>query len=598
MKDFRAVIALFIFASCILSTIIISNNTVNADDPIETAYDYFSRPIGSFGTNMTVFRNPNWTYWQSWLRDNFYWSLKGSPDGVTWYNDTIGLMDVDIAWDKLNTSAKVTLILDTHDAPMPLYYMFELGCKAYLKSYINKSTNYEYIFTLPANLTEDYNLTFNFSDVMPLVQNGKVTVKHGVKNIDGTDYIGFRVTTVNKIDVGKIFIVDPTFGDTGTSGSAAVIGNQLRYYPININQALDVYLDKIVAYVYTDYHDPHIKGAVYNYISDTNVGTLIEASEIVLATYRWAWHSYTLNFAGTTVLSAGEDYVLAMWADTGVAVYVYWGAGQGGYVNLGYTTWPSPIVNEIDQNRQYTFYIDCTDIPANTAPTVDYKTPVNGSVGIPCSGGVACYAYTNDTDGDNLNVTFASNYSNGVDWVNYHTNVSEAANGTESYTFTGFTDSGTTYWWRVYVDDGTDNVSETYHFETTSIWIDITNASWSIGNVVMSSSSWTNETGVTFIANKDNCTVTTDLKLQITVDGADWSSATSGNEPDANTYRINASTDSWVTEFQIIFATTTTISTNIATDQNESFDLRFDAPTSTTYPDQQSITITATLVQH
>ncbi|MBS3748176.1 MAG: hypothetical protein KGY67_00565 [Candidatus Thermoplasmatota archaeon] len=129
------------------------------------------------------------------------------------------------------------------------------------------------------------------------------------------------------------------------------------------------------------------------------------------------------------------------------------------------------------------------------------------------------------------------------------------------------------------------------------IWIDITNASWDIGVVSMSSSHYTNETGLTFIADMDNCTVNTDLKLQITGDASTWSSATSGNSPDADTYRLNASIDTWTSENQIVTSSATVISSSIAAGTNETFDLRFDAPTSTSTGDSQSITNTASLVK-
>ena len=147
---------------------------------------------------------------------------------------------------------------------------------------------------------------------------------------------------------------------------------------------------------------------------------------------------------------------------------------------------------------------------------------------------------------------------------------------------------------------GNITIGGDYHplVESSVIWIDITNASWDLGNIVMGSSTWTNETGKTFIADMDNCTINTDLKLQITNDGADWTAATSGNGPDANIYRLNASIDSWVIEFQIVTASVTTISLDIVAGQNETFDLRFDAPTSSSSGDQQSITVTATLVEH
>jgi len=129
------------------------------------------------------------------------------------------------------------------------------------------------------------------------------------------------------------------------------------------------------------------------------------------------------------------------------------------------------------------------------------------------------------------------------------------------------------------------------------IWMEITPTQWNIGTVQMGASYWTNSSN-TFTCVKDNCTVYTDLSLQITNDAADWSAATSGNGPGADVYRLNASSDSWSTEHQIVTASDTVIASNIPPTQNQTFDLRFDSPTSSTTGDQQTITITATLAKH
>jgi len=146
---------------------------------------------------------------------------------------------------------------------------------------------------------------------------------------------------------------------------------------------------------------------------------------------------------------------------------------------------------------------------------------------------------------------------------------------------------------------GADQTSDTFDITVTGeyLWIDITNASWAIGTVAMSSSHWTNETGITFIADMDNTTVTADLKLQITNDGADWAATTTGNAPAADTYRLNNSIDTWGNENETLVASATTISASIAAGNNETFDLRFDAPTATTVATQQSITVTASVVK-
>ena len=145
-----------------------------------------------------------------------------------------------------------------------------------------------------------------------------------------------------------------------------------------------------------------------------------------------------------------------------------------------------------------------------------------------------------------------------------------------------------------------DQTSDTFDITVTGefLWIDITNATWAIGTISMSSVTFTNETGITLIADMDNTTVTVDLKLQITNDGADWSACIAGNAAGADIYRLNSSIDIWVADTNtIVTASATTISSGITTGNNESFDLRFDAPTSTSVGTQQSITTTATLVK-
>jgi len=221
----------------------------------------------------------------------------------------------------------------------------------------------------------------------------------------------------------------------------------------------------------------------------------------------------------------------------------------------------------------------------------------------------SAYEMTNGTipfiyvecDGDEYIHFNRINVSGGTGYTAIGTNTS-VPNGSYSYEGDIFNEYDTTYYWYVTVDDGTDtNTSDTFHFTTEVadfIWISITNESWNLGGSEMNSQYYTNETGITFIADMDNTTVNTDLKLQITGDSADWSAATSGNGPDADTYRLNASTDNWVTEYQIVTASATTISTSIVAGQNETFDLRFDTPTVTSTGVQQTITVTATLVKH
>jgi len=142
--------------------------------------------------------------------------------------------------------------------------------------------------------------------------------------------------------------------------------------------------------------------------------------------------------------------------------------------------------------------------------------------------------------------------------------------------------------------------SDTFEITVTGefLWIDITNATWAIGTIAMSASNYTNETGITFIADMDNCSVNADLKLEITSDGADWTACADGETAGADIYRLNASIDIWVAHNVTIVSTgPTTISSGVVAGNNESFDLRFDAPTSTSVSDAQSITVTATITK-
>lgn len=141
------------------------------------------------------------------------------------------------------------------------------------------------------------------------------------------------------------------------------------------------------------------------------------------------------------------------------------------------------------------------------------------------------------------------------------------------------------------------DTSDTFTITVTGEYIEcnIIEDSWAIGTVAMSSSSWTNETGDTLNADIDNSTVNVDFRLQITSDAAEWSASTTGSPPAADTYRLNASVNTWSTQIQVITASVVTLVSGTLTDQT--FDLRFDAPTSTTTGQQQSITVTGSAIK-
>ena len=153
---------------------------------------------------------PHWeinkTFAKQFLKDNMKWRLQASPNNETWY-DANELLKIDLNWNDIDCSYKVTLTLNTTNAPQSLYYRFDLACNKSLKQFF-ETNGYEWTLTIPANNTIDYVLRFNWSDIQPLIQNGKIWYDKGVTN----NFFWFRIQSVNKIAVDKVFVVDPVYG--------------------------------------------------------------------------------------------------------------------------------------------------------------------------------------------------------------------------------------------------------------------------------------------------------------------------------------------------------------------------------------------------
>lgn len=431
------------------------------------AYHYWYAPENSFGIAET--KTLNWSYWKPWLKNNFYWNLTASPNLVDWY-DANELLTINLDWDKTNASAKVTIILNTTGAPTDLYYRFELGCNFSLKSYINKSENHEYILTLQANATEDYQIYFNFSDVLPLIQQGKITIKHGVKNVSGQEYIGFRAQTVNKIAPNKYFEIDPWFGFQGSGASTEMEPNE--YFCTKGTPTTGGTVDNITAYLPSGWTSGEkIKGVLYD--SSLNVVTNGVTDE---RENGGGGNQVFVFSAPKPSITADTLYYLGIFTDgTFLAQYSTddESGGSGGYYREHDMTYPNPDspMNGWDSSStsfSFVMWASYTEGVANTAPTITGEIPANTSTSISLQ--PTCNVTVNDADADTMNVTFASNYSGS--WVNYQTNSSVGNGSIEWNPSPAFNTELTKYWWKVYCNDSTDNVSEVYHFTTVS------NRSW------------------------------------------------------------------------------------------------------------------------
>ena len=146
----------------------------------------------------------------------------------------------------------------------------------------------------------------------------------------------------------------------------------------------------------------------------------------------------------------------------------------------------------------------------------------------------------------------------------------------------------------------TDTFTVTVRGKYLDIQVNV--STWSINSdasIDMSSTHWSNVSDAApfFTAILFNNSVATDLKLHVSSDGADW---TVGDAAGADTYVINATHDLWVTPAECINLTdgAVTLKAGISIATNQTFDLRFEAPSSTTSGDLQTITITATVAEN
>jgi len=105
------------------------------------------------------------------------------------------------------------------------------------------------------------------------------------------------------------------------------------------------------------------------------------------------------------------------------------------------------------------------DPSLNNPPSVDLISPENGSTGVSLQ--PSCQIWAKDLDGGTLDVYWYENATGS--WVLRNTNSSVSANSIVSYNFTQFNSYYTTYWWRVAVNDSTENITATYYFTTGSI---------------------------------------------------------------------------------------------------------------------------------
>jgi hypothetical protein len=515
------------------------------------AFIYWYAPSNSFG--MSSMQYLNWSYWKSWLVDMFDWSLEASNNNNTWY-DANPLLNVGCNFSEENQSAKITLTLNTTDAPRELFYRFSLACNKTLRDYAEINGD-EWKLTLPANETENYTISFNWSDIHDLINSGKVWFNRGVKD----SFFWFRIGTVNKIPVGTVFVIDPTFGDVTLSGgtilsfSADICGG---YFQMG---AIDGTGDNITVKLRMPDSAENAQCAIYN-MDKTLLANSVTEEKLIPRTTETA--EYTFNFGATKpILTANAWYFIVVWGDNiGGRKWCWYvtsgGSGVNHDTNSGYNTWPDPWDNtSVDSDGLFAGYCSYTEgggPPENNPPYQTGETPVNGSTDIGLTPNLYTICIDNDST-DTMNATWWSNSSGS--WVQFATNTSIANNTNITQPNSNFSSYSTTYWWSVNLTDGNGSwVNNTYYFTTHVLtwhlidsskngsWINKTtfqlidntkNGSWmnsTIFQLIDSSKngSWINNTIFQLIDNTKNgtWTNTTTWKLIDSTKNGSWTSIT------------------------------------------------------------------------
>ena len=101
------------------------------------------------------------------------------------------------------------------------------------------------------------------------------------------------------------------------------------------------------------------------------------------------------------------------------------------------------------------------DLLANTPPVGSSPFPSNESSGIELT--PTCRITVSDTNGDLMNISWLENTTG--PWIERHADTG-ASDGEYTFQITQFSSELTTYYWRINLTDGTDNVTYIFHFTT------------------------------------------------------------------------------------------------------------------------------------
>jgi len=261
------------------------------DVPMPYLYEHFIPPSNSFGIGEHTIKKVNWSFFWSKFRDNSRWNMEGwHPIQEEWVdnyqgNDLDNYLNISKIRSGDNSSEKITL---NFTSPYTTKYRFTFGIDARVLQYVNKTDKMEYKLVYPINGTDDnYTVFFNWSDLIPMLDNNTIRVNHGLKNINGRDVFWFRIITNVDLQQGNSYDLDPTFGYTVTGTFTGLINDYSDADTRGIYALVsngDGIVDNITVN-FAQYADGpfNIRCALYQYVDYTvhYAGDLIKTTEVV-----------------------------------------------------------------------------------------------------------------------------------------------------------------------------------------------------------------------------------------------------------------------------------------------------------------------------
>jgi hypothetical protein len=308
------------------------------------AFDRFDLPENVLGPSSL--KIVNMTFFWEYFDKNSKWILEVfDTDNKSWIDATDHLI-VDKDKSESDQYEKVSL---EFTAPVTGDYRLTYSIDIPLKSYVNKSREHIYELVYPIGNDDEYFTYFDFSDIAALP---KIIVNHGIRNIGGKEFFWFS-TQRNNIGAGTNVVLDPTFGNTGTSNKKVTILNRISggYFQMGSGVGLGT---SIYAYLTTS-GSRNAKCALYD--SSKNLVTNSITEEKSIST---GWNGFNFG-TNKPVLTADAWYYIVCWSTGGGAGDLYYAASGGygvfyqseTYVGGSYSGFPNSITTTTEDDDGY-----------------------------------------------------------------------------------------------------------------------------------------------------------------------------------------------------------------------------------------------------